>query len=68
MTFTECQKNERIDIMLKGIPNIISPELLKILAEMYIYSSECFTPEGYVKLNDYLEYNVKDIEVERRKE
>ena len=65
-----CTKTNIQDIGF-GLTNEISNAqtsknfVLKILAEMYIYSSECFTPEGYVKLNDYLEYNVKDIEVEQ---
>ena len=41
-----------------------SEKLVKdILSKMFLYSPECFTPEGYVKLDDYFKGNLEDEEV-----
>lgn len=41
-----------------------SKKLVKdVLSKMFLYSSECFTPEGYVKLDNYFRGNTTDEDV-----
>lgn len=62
-----CNKTNIQDIgfgLFSEIEEKSSAKLVKDnLYEMFLYSSECFTPEGYVKLDDYFQGDLTDTDV-----